>query len=735
MIRGRRQCDPDGGCGKFYKEHLTKCPSCGAMDAFSNLVPFNPLDWDYDLECYPNIFTFDSEHLNTGTQVFFEISDRINQLSELYNFLWALKESDCRMVGFNNLGYDYPLLHFIIENFHLNPTYADIYNKSKSIIDTPWNDRFSTLIWDSDIHITQIDLYKIHHFDNKSRRTSLKLLEFNMRMDSIEDLPFPPGTVLDNDQKDTLIIYNDHDVHATRDFHIESLEMIEFREQLSEKHGRNFLNHSDKKIGTDLFVDALEKASPGSCYFYDINNKKQKRQTIRQQIVLADVIFPYIKFKEPEFERVKNWLMQQTITNFDEEYLNIKGIFKQLIATVDGLEYKFGSGGIHASIDSSIVYSDDDYVIVDWDVEGYYPEVGGANTLFPEHLSEVFCVINEALKQERKQYKKGTPLNLSIKLERNGAFGDSNNKYSTLYDPQYTMAITVNGQLMLCMLAQYLIDIPGLQVIQVNTDGLTVRCPRTHVDTMNKICKWWEEYTCLKLESAEYNRMFIRDVNNYIGEYKDGKLKRKGAYAHETPAENPNTQEVLWHKDHSALVIPKAAEAALVHGQCIEDFIHNHDNIHDFMLRTKINRSDQLIIRWPAMWGDTDFPLQRITRYYVSNKGGSLTKVSPPTKGHELGQWKRANSLTDQFYYQVIAELKSIGSFNLPTCDLDSTGLPWDKRINTKNKGKYETRRTGFNVGYLVTPCNHIGDGAPYDINYDYYINEARKLVDPLRGL
>lgn len=733
MIKGRRQCDPINGCGKFYNQHLDKCPSCDTPEAFSDFIPFNPLDWTYDLETYPNIFTADFKHTNTGARLLFEISDRKNELRELLEFLYALKETSCRTIGFNNLGFDYPIIHFIIENYHLNPGYTDIYNKAMSIINTSWNNRFDNVIWDQDIHIPQIDLFKIHHFDNKSRRTSLKILEFNMRMASVEDLPFPPGTILDDQQKDVLIDYNDHDVDATEDFYIQSIEMIEFREQLSKKHGRNFLNHSDKKIGTDLFISELEKASPGSCYIYD-GGKKTKRQTIRQQIVLADVIFPYIKFKEPEFERVKTWLMQQTITNFDEEYLNIKGIFKELIATVNGLDYKFGSGGIHASVDSTIIYSDKDYIITDWDVGGYYPEIGGANNLYPEHLSNQFCVVNESLKQERKQYKKGTPLNLAIKLARNGAYGDSNNKYSPFYDPQYTMAITVNGQLMLCMLAQYLIDIPGLQIIQVNTDGLTVRCPRRHVQIMKSICEWWENYTCLELEQVNYKRMFIRDVNNYIGEYEDGKLKRKGAYAHETPLENPNTQEVLWHKNHSALVVPKAAEAALVHGQCIDDFIRNHDNIHDFMLRTKINRTDQLIIRWPEIWGDTDFPLQRITRYYISNKGGTLTKVSPPTKGCKVGQWKRANSLTDQFYQSVIVELNTQKPHQTwLQHEIDSTGLPWDERINTKNHGKYETRRTGFNVGYLVIPCNSIDDGAPFDINYNYYIDEAKKLVDPLR--
>ncbi len=735
--RGRRQCDITSGCGSFYTAHSNVCPSCGASEAFSSFIPFNPSDWVYDIECYPNIFTAAFRHVNTGVRTFFEISEWQNDVVPLIEFLHALKTTSCRLIGYYNVGYDYPLLHFIIENYNEELMYEDIYTESSRIISTPWSNRFDNVVWGSDVHIHQIDLFKIHHFDNKSRRTSLKMLEFNMRMDSVEDLPFKPGSILNYSESRQLIEYNWHDVDATELFYFQSLPMIEFREHLSTKHNRNFLNHSDKKIGTDLFVAALEENEPGSCYtmeggrYVKVNGRKKLRQTIRHQIVLSDIIFPYINFKEPEFQRVKDWLMRQTIINFDDEYLNIKGIFKDLTANVDGLKYKFGSGGIHASVESSIICSDDDYVIVDWDVGGYYPEVGGANKMYPSHLSGQFCVVNESLKQERKQYKKGTPLNLSIKLSRNGAYGDSNNKYSPLYDPQYTMAITINGQLLLCLLAQYLNDIPDLQIIQVNTDGMTVKCPRTSVKRMNSICAWWEKYTCLELESVIYNRMFIRDVNNYIGEYEGGGVKRKGVYAHETPLENCDTQEVLWHKNHSALVVPKAAEAALLHGRCIRDFITNHDDIYDFMLRTKVGNSDRLELDQHKGFGVIG--LQRITRYYVSCSGGTLTKISPPANGVKVGVWKRANKLTDTYYNSVIEEL------NRPTNhshfdDLDTNGLRWDARINTKNRSKYEIRETSINSGWLVTPCNNIDTANRDDINFEYYIHESEKLVMPLRG-
>ena len=785
MIFGRRKCDPINGCGKLYKQELDKCPKCGTPEQFSELVPFNPLDWVYDLETYPNVFTAAFKHPRTGTRAFFEVSPRFDQLRDLVAFLYALKEADCRMVGFNNVGFDYPIIHFIIDNYHQGLTVDDCYGKAAAIIATPWDQRFSNTIWDNDVHIQQIDLFKVHHFDNDARRTSLKMLEFNMRSQNIEDLPFEPGVPLQLDQIPTLNSYNNHDVDETEAFYIESIEMIEFREELGTRYSKNFLNHSDKKIGTELFVMELEKNNPGCCYTY-VNNRKQTRQTIRPSIGLANVIFPYIQFKRVEFQRVREWLASQVIAetkgvfeyldvtpemamSMDPTIIKVHGLthadvphlkegkvldrqlqnglllskcrdalvhrtdlqrFKfvsgwkdqsGLNCIIQGFQYDFGTGGIHGSIDSTIVYSDDDYVIYDWDVAGYYPSLGAVNNLYPEHLSSQFGVVDAMLKDERAKHPKGTPLNKAIKLSRNGAYGDSNNKYSPFYDPQYTMSITINGQLLLCLLAEHLIDIPGLEMIQINTDGLTVRCPRTYVDHMKAVCKWWEDFTCLELESAVYSRMFIRDVNNYIAEYEGGDLKRKGAYEYKRE----------WHQNHSELVVARAAEAALVHGTDIGEFIRNHEDIFDFMLRTKVGRADTLVICDTA---GNERRLQNITRYYISTEGGELVKISPPAKGATVGSWKRATKLTDQFYNQVIAELQAGNWAHLPAHELDSNGLPWDERINTKNRSKYEIRRTGLNVGRLVAPCNDIRDADRSNIDFDYYIAEARKLVDPLRS-
>lgn len=612
----------------------------------------------HDIENYPNVFLFGAIHALTETPYIFEISHRRDDRQAFYLFTEYLREHRAEEVGYNNLGYDYPVQHSILNNI-LYITNADIYKKGDSIINAGDENRFAHMVWEKDWIVPQLDLYKIHHFDNQAKRTSLKTLEFNMRMENIEDLPFTPGTYLTDSQIDTLRQYLMHDLKATLMFYKHSKKLIDFRRELSAKYGRNFMNHNDTKIGKDYFIMELEKSGiqcfePGS---------RKPRQTHRPSIALNSVIFPYVRFEQPEFNRVLNWLRQQVITE-------TKGVFTDLSADINGFSFDFGTGGIHGSIESQTIRSTENYVIIDLDVASFYPNLAISNELYPAHLGKQFCTIYKNVYDMRSSYPKGTPENAMLKLALNGVYGDSNNVYSPFYDPAYTMAITINGQLLLCMLAEELLKIPGLSMIQANTDGLTVYVPRVFTGQVEQVRHAWEKLTRLQLEEAIYDVMFIRDVNNYIAVYEGGKkVKRKGAYCHSV--------DLGWHQNHSMQVVAKAAEAALVHNKDIRDFITSHEDIHDFMLVTKVPRNSKLL------WGDKQ--VQNITRYYVSTDGAPLTKVMPP-----LAKSLKLNPDAPERHMSVCK-------------------------------------------GWLTTECNDMKRFNRATLNYDFYIKETEKLVAPLR--
>lgn len=699
--------------------------------------PLTRLPWDshyiYDIETYPNCFSLGAIHYETGTRYCFEISSRVNQAEQLWQWLEYLRNNRVRMVGFNNIGFDYPVMHSFMRGGH---SCELLYNKAQAIFDAQnKGDRFSQGVWPSDWFIPQVDLFKIHHFDNKAKMTSLKALEFAMRMESIEDLPYKPGTILTDEEIANLVSYMMHDVEATRDFFDHSQEQLKLRDDFTEQFGYDFTNCNDTKIGEQYMILKLEEAGV-QCYDYSTGRKRPKKSPRPNGIKLGEVLFDFIGFTHPNLQRVHEWLKAKTVfdtreaLSFDPTPDNPKG--ERLSAKVNGFTFDFGLGGIHGSVESQLVESDAEHVIIDVDVTSYYPSIPIAHSIYPEHLGDVWCSETANLKQMRLEHAKGTPLNAAGKLAMNGSYGKTNSEYSPFFDPQYTMAVTINGQLMLAMLSEWALGIAGLTMVQANTDGITVRLPRARLEAFRRLCKLWECQTGLELEEAEYSRMWVRDVNNYLAEYAgSGKLKHIGAYVSKKGPDNPQRPD--WHKDMSAMVVPKVAVKYLTEGGDIEEMIRNHTDRMDFMLRAKVRRADKLL------WGEEE--VQHLTRYYVcdDSQGRYLSKQMIMTENQraqcQTGIIKDEAKLAK--YAQKLKDWEAAGKTHLASY-IKTRDVMVPRVTEELNERKEQLRlggrRTAIQAGYTVQVCNHMRD-ALFPVNVAYYASEVRKLVAPfVRG-
>jgi hypothetical protein len=186
------------------------------------------------------------------------------------------------------------------------------------------------------------------------------------------------------------------------------------------------------------------------------------------------------------------------------------------------------------------------------------------------------------------------------------------------------------------------------------------------------------------------------------------KIKCKGAYEYEN---------LDWHKNHSALIIPKAAVNFLVYGTPIESFIRNHKDHLDFMLRVRVPRSNKLLTV-------DDFGVetkeQNVCRYYVSTNGSKLMKIMPALDkpGKIATVWQ--NEQGEETLTYKDSEVKKANKLGF-----------------TINKGQREIplgeRPQEIEAGWKVTICNKLKDFSG-NINYDYYISETRKLVDCYAG-
>lgn len=581
-------------------------------------------DYTYDVETYIDYFCATVVHIESGHRWIFEIYDGCDQSHEFMLMLHWLRVNKCRMVGFNNVRFDYLILHELIRVYteQGRVTAFHLYMKAQQIINA--QDKFAETVWPSDWYVDQLDLFLIHHFDNRAKTTGLKWLEINMRSTLVIDLPYSPDSTLDPHQRRDVLTYNCHDVDETIAFYKHTLPMINFRDQLTAKYGKNFTNFNDTKIGKQTLVMRLEQALPGIT-----GTSRAPRQTHRDWVDFGKIILPYIEFQTPEFRRVLDYLKTTRIAGHET---NKPAALDKLETTLRGFTFVFGAGGIHGSVKKKIVTPDADHDLIDVDVRSYYPNIAIQNRLYPEHLTETFCDVYSDLYHERKALPKKSGESAMLKLALNGVFGDSGSIYSPFFDPQFMMSITINGQLLLCMLAEWLMWHSGISLVQINTDGMTARVHRDARPWFDQCCEAWQRITRLELESVNYRAMYIRDVNNYMAVDTDGNVKRKGAYQWATHEPNNVGVSLAWHQDWSALVVPKAVEAVLVKGADLKTFIDNHADPFDFMLHIKVNRGSELVLTDAT---GTDTPVQRITRYWVARSGPQLFKIMKPATGKD----------------------------------------------------------------------------------------------------
>lgn len=629
--------------------------------------------WVMDIETLSNMFSYTAINVDTEEVVQYVIHESRNDLSELIDHMDSIKGQ----VSYNGVSFDYPILHWLYHSYwqwireaktgFLHDYTGDeiakmIYGKAQEIISIQdVLDRYKVRIPEWKMICPQLDLFLMNHLDNKAKLTSLKSLEFWMNYHTVQDMPIDHKEEITADKIPIVLVYNKVDVEATLTFYRLCTDQIELRKAIQRDYGLSCINMNNGKIGEQIILKLYCEATGKD------PKEVRKLRTERPIIHLKECIPSYVKFELKEFQHILDFFSRTSITK-------TKDAFSENILH-GGMLITYGTGGVHGAARTGIYTSDEDWIIKSHDVQSLYPNLAIVGKFYPEHLGKEFSdVYEKGIVQVRmKEKAKGKDGNKSIidgfKEAANIPYGKSNDKNSFLYDPLYTLKTTTAGMLALSMLTEMIsIAIPECQHIMLNTDGSEIRIPKDKSDLYLKVCKDWEAITGLTLEYAEYDKIVLRDINNYIGVYTNGKVKYKGDF------------ELIkaCHKNTSFMIVPIAVSNYFVKGIPIEETIHNHKNIYDFCGKQKFN-SDSYGQTHTLSTDETGNPIeliekqQKTTRYYISNKGATFLKVFPE-----------------------------------------------------KNKSNF------INKGFLVTIFNNYEEKADYDLDYNFYILECKKLIETI---
>lgn len=622
----------------------------------------------YDIETLKGAFTYTGIDIKTR-----KISQFVLHKSrtDLHRLVSHLKFNVKGQIGFNNLVFDYPILHYILSNYNnwhnlsIESQIGLIYSRAQAIIEEQNKEHKAKVynIREKDMIIPQLDLFKIWHYNNKAKFTSLKALQISMNYPTVVDMPISHEKEdITLDDLETILYYNLNDVLATETFYQKSIEKIELRKLIRTQYNLPCLNWNNGKIGEQLILKLYCEATGKNPY--EVKQLRSPREVIK----LKECIPENVKFTHFLFNSMRMYFEKKEITNtkdsggFSVFYKNTK--------------YVYGTGGIHGCTKAGLYESNDDYIIKSCDVSSLYPSLAIVYNLYPEHLGKEFVeiykknIVDVRLAEKAKGKDGNKVIVDGFKEAANIPYGKSNEATSFLYDPLYTMKTTVAGQLLLTMLAERLASIDDSQILMINTDGLEIRIPKPLVHEYDKICEQWQKETKLQLEFVDYQKMWIADVNNYGAMSVDGKIKSKGRFEVDKKLGN----EPAYHKDNSFRIIPLAIQEFFSKGIPPTNTIYSNKDIYNFCGRQKFRGKDYGTIKYVRGNDYVTEYTTKNTRYYISRKvGGVFTK-------------------------------------------------------NYAKDGSSEV----FHKGYFVTQFNNYVEKSwsDYNINYNFYLKEANKEID-----
>lgn len=616
----------------------------------------------YDIEVFQNIFHCSAINTETKEVHKFEISSRKNQLSELISFFKQVNspvswndnyttncsiDSDKIFCGYNNLHYDNPVINYIIEYEHVlteKPVLVitnSIFNLSREITNSGENiekwKRWKYQVWfDSFDILTML-------YSNKLR-VGLKEIQVTMQYKNVQEFVCDWSKPLPIEDFDSMIDYNINDIESTSALLDRCKKDIDLRLAIEDEYGVKVLSKDGVNIGMKILTHKyLEKTG---LTWWDIKDLRSPQA----YIPLKDVILPFIKYDSPILKSVLDEMKTQVVSP------GRKGYEKNFV--FGGLRYTVGVGGIHSKNDPEIVIPAEDEMLIDIDVASLYPSMLIEYGFYPKHLGPEFLEVYSQIRSERIEAKhNGDKIKDStLKLALNGLSGNLQNEHNFCYSPFAVMQIRINGQLLLLMLAEKLVEL-GCRIVQANTDGLFVLLKKSIYDKVNNVCREWEQLTKLTLEEDRFEAMYQYAINDYIA-VKEGYTDIRDRFlAGEQIVQKKKTGElyksieqiqddyikqkgmfitkVQLGKGLTPKIIPEAVIKYFVDGIPVEDTIKGCKDIKKFLMTEKTGK------QWNVEYMKED--IQRTNRFYASTNGGYLWK------------WKQVGNAEKQYQNMLAA--------------------------------------------------------------------------------
>lgn len=448
----------------------------------------------------------------------------LNNKQELEEY-YRLHKNDI-FIGYNSRGYDQWILKGILlgkDPFKINDAIIEQDKKGHQLLKNA-----------KDV--------LLNNFDVANPMNSLKQLEgFMGSMIKESSVPFDLNRPLTEEEIQETIKYCIHDVEET-------IKVFEYKR---EDFDSQLLLIETFELGMEMFNKTKAQLSAHIL------------GTVKQESIDDEFDFEFPKtLILDKYKYIKDWYENPRNLTYD----------RKLEVEVAGCPTTFAYGGVHGAKSNCFREG----IILCFDVASLYPSIMinynclSRNVLEPKKYEEI--------KQQRLEFKKQKDKRQApLKIVLNSTYGILKDKNNPFYDPRMSNQVCVTGQLLLLDLVEKVEHLG--EVLQMNTDGVYMYMKDMEsVEEVKRIAHDWEKRTMLELEFDIYNKIYQRDVNNYIIVDENGHYKSKGCVKKKSPI------------DYDLPIITKAIINYCVNDIPIEATINNCNDLIEFQKIVKVSK-------------------------------------------------------------------------------------------------------------------------------------------------
>ncbi len=255
---------------------------------------------------------------------------------------------------------------------------------------------------------------------------SLKLYAGRLHCERMQDLPFAEDHLLTAEDAAIIRPYCCNDLSNTELLFNELAPEIKLRIEMSQEYGIDLRSKSDAQVAEAVINSELQKV----LVYYP------RKPTIAEGTILKYNVPPFISYRS---QQLNDMLEIVKAARFELDGLGspiMPKALEKLTVTLGNSVYKLGMGGLHSNEKQIGHVATDEIIIADNDVESFYPRIILNQRLFPPHLGEAFLTVYENIVNTRIHAKAQ-----AAKAKKAGD-KEAAKKWKTIAD---SLKITING--------------------------------------------------------------------------------------------------------------------------------------------------------------------------------------------------------------------------------------------------------------------------------------------------